>query len=38
MTLYECMEFFDDILADDKVTISIVRGDAEAIRHCCGLL
>lgn len=35
MTLYECMEFFDDILADSKVTtISIVREDAEAIRHC----
>ena len=34
MTLYECMEFFDDILADGKATISIVREDAEAIRHC----
>ena len=34
MTLYECMEFFDDILADDKAIISIAREDAEAIRHC----
>lgn len=34
MNLYECMEFFDDILADNKAIISINREDAEAARQC----
>lgn len=34
MNLIECMEFFDDILADNKAIISINREDAEAIRRC----